>query len=81
MQASPGYPRDFFNRLLGERCISRRAFARACGLSEAHVSRILRGRARLGELAAIKIARGLRHYGIRLDSTVGSDVRNDGGER
>jgi transcriptional regulator with XRE-family HTH domain len=53
--------------ILAERRISHTAFAAACGLNRSFVSRVLCGY-RPGELARIKIARGL--HALRLDGEV-----------
>lgn len=49
--------------LLAERRISHTAFAAACGLNRSFVSRVLCGY-RPGELARIKIERGLEALGL-----------------
>ena len=49
--------------ILAERQITHIEFASQCGLSQAYVSRILRGY-RPGQLACIKIERGLERLGL-----------------
>jgi hypothetical protein len=50
--------------MLAERRISETAFATACGLSRGFVYHLLAERQRPGELARIKIARGLLALGL-----------------
>lgn len=50
--------------MLAERRISHTEFARVCGLNRAYLGRILCGATPAGELALIKIERGLRHFGL-----------------
>ncbi len=57
--------------VLAEERITRRRFAQVCGLDQAYMTHILNGYRQPGELAAIKIERGLRKLGLRLNATAG----------
>jgi transcriptional regulator with XRE-family HTH domain len=50
--------------LLAEQQVTHLEFARRCRLSRVYVSLILCGKARPGELAAIKLQRGLTSLGL-----------------
>jgi transcriptional regulator with XRE-family HTH domain len=50
--------------MLAEEQVTRTEFARRCGLSRLYVGRILAGRVQPGELAAIKVQRGLLTLGM-----------------
>jgi transcriptional regulator with XRE-family HTH domain len=50
--------------LLAEQQITHVEFARRCHLSRVYISLILNGRARPGELATIKLQRGLAALGL-----------------
>lgn len=52
--------------ILAERRISHKAFAAACGLNHAFLCHVLCGH-RPGELARLKIDRGMRRLALRLD--------------
>ena len=54
--------------LLAEERITYTSFAAACGLSRAFLSHILAGRRLPGELARIKIARGLQRLGLDVEA-------------
>ncbi len=57
--------------ILAAEMVTRRRFAKVCGLDEAHLINIVNGRKAPGELARIRIARGLAKLGLSLDTTVG----------
>jgi transcriptional regulator with XRE-family HTH domain len=55
--------------LLAAERVTCRRFARACGLDESYASRLLNGHRQPGELARIRLARGLRALGLSLNTT------------
>ncbi len=54
--------------ILAEERITRTRFAQVCGLDRAYLTHILNGYREPGELAAIKIERGLRKLGLCQDA-------------
>ena len=59
--------------LLAEHRIPHKDFAAACGLNPCFVSRVLAG-GRAGELARIKMARGVAALGLSTESEVRRDI-------
>jgi transcriptional regulator with XRE-family HTH domain len=53
--------------LLAETQVTHTQYARVCKLSRVYVGRILSGRVEPGELAAIKLRRGLKALGVDED--------------
>jgi len=54
--------------ILAAERVTRRRFARACGLEESYTSRLLNGHKEPGEIARLRIARGLHKLGLSLDT-------------
>ena len=64
MSASMNFDAKKLRGLLAEQQVTHAEFARRCGLSRAYTSLILNERYQPGELAQIKVARGLVALGL-----------------
>jgi transcriptional regulator with XRE-family HTH domain len=64
MDATTNLDPRYLRGLLAEQQITHAEYARRCRLSRAYISLILCERARPGELARIKLARGLKALGL-----------------
>lgn len=67
MDAMKALDPQYLRGLLAEQQISHSEYARCCRLSRVYMSRILSGAAQPGELATIKLLRGLEALGLDLD--------------
>ena len=56
--------------LLAEQGITHKQFANVCGLSRVFLGRVLAGSVKPGELARIKIERGVQHLGLTMEREV-----------
>jgi transcriptional regulator with XRE-family HTH domain len=64
MDAIANLDPKFLRGLLAEQRVTHSEYARRCRLSRVYISRILTGAARPGELATIKLLRGLEALGL-----------------
>jgi hypothetical protein len=69
MNAVTSLDPTFLRGLLAEQQVSHVEFARRCHLSRVYISLILNGRAHPGELASIKLQRGLQSLGLDRQAT------------
>lgn len=68
------FPAAQLRGMLAEHRIEKRHFAAACGLSTTHISQILNERNLPGELARIKLVRGLRAFNLPIPAGLDEEI-------